>query len=181
MATRIFMRSVAINVKAEEAEPVTVWALLATHFACSLTSTSFLSVTWKGFCLTFKKNLCNCFGFSFLNVGRGWWVPSFLCSEQWLEQPLKPQEGRIWLPLEPMWFGLRCPEKCWEAGLLKKSKFHGPGRAKEVMAETTIVGMFQEIILESGTESQDKRGRLAGLNLLSPNEYSQGSSCPPNC
>lgn len=103
----------------------------------------------------------------------------FLCSEQGLEQPLKPQEGRIWLPLEPVWFGLTCPEKCWEAGLLKKSKFHGPGRAKEMMAERRTVGRFQEIILGSGTESQDKG--LAGLSLLSPDEHLQGSSCPPHC
>lgn len=33
-------------------------------------------------------------------------MPSFLCNERLLEQPPKPQEGRIWLPLEPMWFGL---------------------------------------------------------------------------
>lgn len=49
-----------------------------------------------------------------------------------------------------------------------------------MIAERRIVRRFQEIILGSGTESQDKGGGLAGLSLLSPNEHLQGSSCPPN-
>lgn len=93
--------------------------------------------------------------------------------EQWLEQALKPQESRIWRLLEPLWFGLACPEKCWEAGLLKKSKFHGPGRAKEVMAERRKVGKFQEIILGSGTANWDKGGGPCWT------EYPL-SICPPN-
>jgi len=65
--------------------------------------------------------------------------------------------------------------------MLKKSRFHGPGRAKEMMAERRIVGEFQEVILGSETESQEKGGGLSGLSLMSPNEHLQGSSYPPDC
>jgi len=50
-----------------------------------------------------------------------------------------------------------------------------------MMAERRIVGEFQEVILGSETESQEKGGGLSGLSLMSPNEHLQGSSYPPDC
>lgn len=79
-----------------------------------------------------------------------------------------------------VWTGIfSCPESCWKVALLKKYEFHGSGRAKEATAERRVVGILQEIILGSGTGSQNDGG-LAGLRLLSPTEHFPASFYPPN-
>lgn len=152
MVTRIFMRSIAINFKAEEVEPVTIWA----WFACSLASFCQHPLHGtKGILPHFFRNTYNVLGFVFKMplVGSRLRVPSILCKDWLLQQAAKPQEGRIWLPCEPVQH-LQLLGRM----LLEKPTVCGPGWAKEELAERRAVRHSQKIILDSESGKEDSGG-----------------------